>query len=425
MNVVQEKAKLDRSSSQRAAANSSQAAPPPPRRAQPQPNVDLFGDDTISAPPRPNTTEPPASKPSPSRAEPAPPRQTRPGDSLLGLDFFGGAQAALPDRPSSSSAVSSTSSVPSRPDLKQSILSLYASAPKPAVQPQPQAQSFGSLQSPPLQSTQQPQQPAFGGLNDAFSGLSFSSPPTQQPPKPSPFAGLTSVASPRSTPAAPQTTSTSAFGSGGSFFDTASKPIKPTSQQPPAAQRTFSSSSGFGDFLSATSPVATAPPLPSSQNHGGDLFDLSIPSQPPAPPPKPANSTNFNSAFNLSAPAPQTKPRSNPQPAAVSNLSSGFSTMDAWGSNDVWSTPDTSIAPKPAAAKSPPVSSARTNDFGWDSSTTDAGFGSAKPAGPTISADEDFGGWRSAAPVTSATTQGSAKPVGGFSGEDLFSNVWE
>ncbi|KAJ6160249.1 hypothetical protein N7497_004786 [Penicillium chrysogenum] len=42
----------------------------------------------------------------------------------------------------------------------------------------------------------------------------------------------------------------------------------------------------------------------------------------------------------------------------------------------------------------------------------------SKPA-PTAAADEDFGGWASAAHTNN-------KPAGGFGGsDDLFSNVWE
>jgi len=58
-----------------------------------------------------------------------------------------------------------------------------------------------------------------------------------------------------------------------------------------------------------------------------------------------------------------------------------------------------------------------------------AGWGAPAPppkATPTVAADEDFGGWTSAAPVSSGTTTNSTKPAGGFGGaDDLFSNVWE
>lgn len=59
--------------------------------------------------------------------------------------------------------------------------------------------------------------------------------------------------------------------------------------------------------------------------------------------------------------------------------------------------------------------------------------GAASKAPPTVSADEDFGGWTSASvPQTPAagpgTSHGSklAGGGGGFGGsDDLFSNVWE
>jgi stromal membrane-associated protein len=59
------------------------------------------------------------------------------------------------------------------------------------------------------------------------------------------------------------------------------------------------------------------------------------------------------------------------------------------------------------------------NDLGggWGSSAA-----VTKPT-PTVSADEDFGGWTS--PTTQNNT-GKPKPASGFGGnDDLFSNVWE
>ncbi|KAJ9640421.1 ARF GAP with effector function(s) [Coniosporium apollinis] len=409
LNVVQEKAKMDRSNSQRVASTSSQPRQSSASRA---PNIDLFGDDAASAPPRPSTTEPSITRPPPPKGEPAAPKQTKPGDSLLGLDFFGGTQSAPPPRSSTTTAVPNAS-VPSRPDLKQSILSLYASTPKPAAAPsQPHHQSsgsFGGLQSPPTQPPQ-PQQSAFGGLNDAFSGLSFASPSAQQP-KPSPFAGLTG-ASQRSTAAAPS------ISGGGSFFDALPKATKPAAAPPPQ-QRSFSSSSGFGDFASATSPTSAAPPKPSAGGGMGDLFDFAAPAPQPSTPPKPPASqlsTNLNSAFNLSAPAPLSQPKAAPKPAppSTANYSSGLS-MDPWGSSEVWSSNTTSQAP--AAIPAAPNSS----NFGWGASSSNA-----KPAPTQVSADEDFGGWSSAPSATSpVTTTKPSKPAAGFTSDDLFSNVWE
>ncbi|MCJ1336388.1 hypothetical protein MMC09_001664 [Bachmanniomyces sp. S44760] len=442
LNLVQEKAKLERSASQRTASTSSQPPPAASRRPQPQ-NIDLMGGDDVPAPPvRPSTTDSPGTRP-------PPPRASTPSKQLLGLDFLGGSS----DRPSSSSSSSNpVSSGPSRPDLKQSILSLYASAPRPQSQSQPQSQpqtqpqrqgSFGGTQSTPAQ-----QSSSFGGLNDDFAGLSFnatSSAPAPQPhqqPKPSPFSNLGSFTSQKSTPAPTQYTSPPPL-SGGGFFDTGPKPPPKQTEStaaPPQAQKSFgkNSISGFGDFTSALKPATpSAQPNTGSSTNGLLNFSMASPAVPSSAKPSMvspnATSPNVNSAFNLSAPTPA--PSSVPQ-SAPSNQSnfSGFSNAEGWGSSDPWATPE---PPKTKPAKSPSVSSGVGNDFGgWGGSSSAAtgvsGFGA--PAPPKIAADEDFGGWNSAAPAApapapvpapaKATQQG--KPAGGFGGsEDLFSNVWE
>lgn len=419
---VGQKAKVER------AASAGKVAAGPAIRAPARlaANIDLIGG--VDAPQRPSTTEPVSRQP-PSKAPAAPPKQTKPADSLLGLDFFGGTQSAPPERPASVTT-NSSSSVPSRPDLKQSILSLYASAPRAAAPPQqPQHQrgsssgDFQGFQSPPLQSPTQMNQGAAGGLNDAFSSLSFastSSPPTQQT-KPSPFANLASSATSRRQPS---TASASSFGGGGSFFDAPSQKPMPTSPpaQPSAPQRGFSQSSGFGDFFSATSPIATQPP-PKPTNPmsggGGDLFDLAMPSQPAAPAPKPISPTM--NAFNLSAPTQPQQPLA-PKPQAAPAPMANFSS-DPWGSNDVWGSSNNE-APVPAPApKAPMPSNGISNDFGWGSSAA------AKPTSPPkITQDDDFGGWSSAPAPAQQQQPPPPKPSGGgFSSnnDDLFSNVWE
>jgi stromal membrane-associated protein len=375
---VQEKVQIERSASQRLSGPSSQQTSQPRPQPPQQPAIDLFGD----APPR-ASSGPPVSRP-PPKAEAAPPKQTKAGDSLLGLDFLGGS-SAQPSRPSSTGPASAA---PSRPDLKQSILSLYASTPKPAAQQVPQQHarqdSFGGLSQ---ASQKSPAQSSFGGMNDAFSNLSFTQPAAK--PAASPFSGLDLFSAKKSPPA-------DMFGGGGNFFDS-----KPKS---PAQNRTTSPPmdlSGFGGFSSMTSAPAHKP-APSSGM--GDLLDLSMPSNPaPTSPPT-------SSAFNLSQPA--SKPAPAPAaPAAPVNYA-GFSNMDAWGSNDVWgSNAAPAPAPAPAAVAPPSVSAAHApKSPGWGA-----------PAG----GDDDFGGWSSAAPQQTTTTQ-SAKPAGGFGGnDDLFSNVWE
>ncbi|KAL1596824.1 ARF GAP with effector function(s) [Nothophoma quercina] len=391
LSQVQQKIQVERSASQRLAGNAAASRPPPPPQAKPAPVIDLFGDAT-PAPPRSSTGPPAATRAPPPKAEAAPPKQTKAGDSLLGLDFLGGSSAP-PARPSSTGPAGA-SAAPSRPDLKQSILSLYAAKPAPPPQPQQHArqESFGGLASP--QSQASPTQSAFGGMNDAFSSLSFNAAPA---PKPSPFSGLDAFSSTKSPPS---TSSSTMFGGGGNFFD--SKP-----KSPPVQNRTTSPSSGLANFSSFNAP-APSKPTPSSSSMGGmgDLLDLSMPAAPaPAPAPQHtfspvASPPPASSAFNLSQPAAPPAPKPS-QPAV------NYGNMDAWGSNDAWS----SSAPSQPAAPATTTSHVPAKSPGWGG-------------------DDDFGGWSSAAPTTAATTStantSASKPAGGFGGnDDLFSNVWE
>ncbi|KAE8453344.1 hypothetical protein EG329_011412 [Mollisiaceae sp. DMI_Dod_QoI] len=410
LSLVKEKQAIERSTSQRASA----AQGPSQVRRAPQP--DLFADDT--PPPRASTTAPTATRPAP-KAEPAPPKQTKPADSLLGLDFFGTA-APPPNRPSSAAAAPG---VQSRPDLKQSILSLYASAPRPQPQQQPShvsQGSFGGMQSP-MQQSPPATQTSFAGMNDAFSSLSFSAPksPTMQTQqKSSAFSGLGNISSHQR---APSQTSPPPL-SGGSFFDM--KPAAKPAAQPPQPTRGFSSSSGFGAFDSA--PGMPTPVSSTNASSGlGDLFDFSAPSpQPPVPPKQTVASptTQSSSVFNLSQPAP-------PKPQSPPAQMSGWANTDAWGSNDAWSSATSPPTSKPA----PPQSS--SGGFGWGSggslanqSIVPGGGGGFSTSGatPKVAPDDDFGGWSSAAPVTPGAGSGPSKPATGFAAnEDLFSNVWE
>lgn len=400
MSKVQEKVQIERSASQR--LGSSSQAQRGPARPQPkaQPAIDLFGDDPT--PPR-ASSGPPVSRPAPPKAEPAPPKQAKAGDSLLGLDFLGGGTSTPPARPSSTGPASAA---PSRPDLKQSILSLYASAPKPAPQPQQHGRqdSFGGLGS--VQAQQSPQQSSFGGMNDAFSSLSFSSQPAPPQPKPSAFAGLDTLSSTRS----PPSTSSNLFGGGGGFFD--STPKSPPQAKP---QQHKPSNSGLGDFSSFTSPVSAAPAKSAAPSSGmNDLLDLSMPST--APPQTmaspPITSPSTNSAFNLSSPSAPIASKPAPATTQAPNYS-GFSNLEGWGSTDAWATPappqttSTTASAPPPQVKSP---------GGWGGTTS-------------VAQDDDFGGWSSAtpaAPQTSLHSQPAASKPAGFGGsDDLFSNVWE
>ncbi|KAK5987861.1 hypothetical protein PT974_11996 [Cladobotryum mycophilum] len=341
-------------------------------------------------------TGPPASNVTP-KAEPAPPKSTGTKDSLLGLDFFGTPSA--PPRPASTTGVSSGGQ--SRPDLKQSILSLYASAPKPQPPPQQQHQqqaSFGGMG--------HQQQGSLGGFNDAFSNLSMGTTTSPKPAAADPFASLGS---------ATRTQPSNAFGglSGGSFFDS-----KPAHQSRP-------SNSGFGAF--ATPAPAPAPAPVKASSAMDDLFDFSATTTTASPPPvqqKPP--AQPSSVFNLSA--PQSKPAVPVTAASTATALGGASLSGA----DVWGASEWSSAPPAAPLKSPKLPKPAASGAGWGN--TGGGFASTpiipgsgggfNPA-PKVAADEEFGGWASSTgPATSGVAAPSAKGFGEGS-EDLFNNVWQ
>ena len=459
----------------------------------------MGGDDLPIPPARPSTTDTP-------NVRPTPPKSSTPSQLLGGLDFFGGP----PERPASAAPQTVGSTGMSRPDLKQSILSLYATAPKPQPQPQSPTQSqppqqhgrqasFGGMQTAGSSS-------AFGGLDDAFSGLSFgnsTSSTTSQSqsqyhqPKPSAFASFGQISNQKSTPAAPQATSIPL--SGGTFFDTGPrlppKPAAPRTTAPPAlAPRKISNaSSGFGEFSSALNPMSGASTATSSNGliSSNGLLDLSPPpmiqSARPANPPK-----QMSSVFNLTKPAAAP---SNYAPVVQSSAPptkstfTGISNSDPWGSNDPWANSETAVAtPQAQSIKSPAshATSATQSNFGWGdtaaassgfATNNGGGFGMQSPPGggggfnmqspagasggfgasthsfgaststfgasatgpPKIAAEEDFGGWNTAAPETPASlippplsaprreSQSQARHQQTFNAnpsEDLFSNVW-
>ncbi|RVX73526.1 hypothetical protein B0A52_02414 [Exophiala mesophila] len=442
LSIVQEKAKIERSTSQRqtTAASSASGGTQPLARPAPASNVNLFDDFGPSQPPvRPNTAD--IAQPRPSQtAPPAPKPAARPQDSLLGLDFFGNAPSG-PARPSSA-ASNPLGATNSRGDLKSSILSLYASAPKP--QPAPQQQharepSFGGAPS----VTSKPD--AFGGLADAFGGLSFpssgsaaKSPSPPQASSSSAFSGFgnfTSSVPAKATPVAPQITSPPPL-SGGGFFN--SLPSKPSTQKTNPAPSGNSNGLDFAFATTAASPPATKPTSKPSSSMPVDLFandDFGgFASSTPASPPKPAapavvsplsSGSHMTSAFNLSSqPTPQAAPS---RPAAVPQTSALF---DPWGStgNDsaAWGAPD----PVPAKVSSPTIELGRPparitpNDIsgGWGEPISSAS--KSKATQPTVTADEDFGGWTSAS-TTQTPISGPPKGNGGFGGaSDPFDNPW-
>ncbi|EAW06600.1 stromal membrane-associated protein [Aspergillus clavatus NRRL 1] len=441
--VVKEKAKIERSASQRVAT----ASQPPVTHRQ-QASIDFFSDDDPIAPPvRPSTTEPTrVSAPKQLQQSQPAAKAARPGDSLLGLDFFGSTQAAPASRPASTVSTPGSTGM-SRPDLKQSILSLY-SKPQPPVQHERQP-SFGDLTSPPPQSASSS---SMGGLTDAFSGLSFPSTTSPPPPKPadkpSPFANLTSFTSTKSTPAAPKISSPTASASsglGGGLFDSLTSPTLPPAKSHSQPRTTSISSNGHGlGFSGFESGPPPSKPTPGQSSFSDDLFGFSSPPTSTSPAPAPPRMTKspqqeLKSAFNLSGPAPT--PARAPAPPAPKPVTSTASTasvtsmipnLDPWGGN-AWNTPEPAPAPAPAAPSSasmmkvPDTLTANDIGAGWGAPASSAA--SAKPA-PTVAADEDFGGWASAAPVPPAsittTSKPPSKPAGGFGGaDDLFSNVWE
>jgi stromal membrane-associated protein len=206
------------------------AASPPPK---PQQNFDFLANDD-------GTSHPAAKSASAPTVRPTSTSPTKPADSLLGLDFF--ATAPTPSSRPSSVVLDPGKTTSSRPDLNRSILSLYAAAPRPQPKPQsPTSPTFGA----PAQLAMQQPPSAFGELSDAFTGLGFSTQNSAAaaPPKPSPFANLTTGM--KKSSAAPQLSA----GTPGGLFS--SQPTKATPA--PAA----GASSGFGDFFDFGAPAAT------------------------------------------------------------------------------------------------------------------------------------------------------------------------
>jgi stromal membrane-associated protein len=419
LSLVKEKQIIERKVSVRNTMNGRTA------RAVPQP--DLIGGDDI--PPRSSTAGPSHIA---SKATPAPPKHTTAKDSLFGLDFLSDSPSG-PPRPASTTGTPGSSGGQSRPDLKQSILSLYASAPKPQPQHGHTASgsisSFGGLGSP----MQSPTNQTIGGngLDDAFAGLSFGNvPPPKSPPKDA-FAGLSAMSSNRPTPHA---TSSISNLSGGSFFDARpAKPAAPPQQQQQQQQHQFASASAdiLGGWGAPAAPVAPARPVqqPSTSSFG-DLFDLSAPApapqaaaipSPPLASPRPA----MGSVFNLSQP----KPTPAPVPAAAPMPGMNPPALDnPWG--NAWSEPAAAPAPATKAPETSKPSGFGGSDFGWGStggsfasqSIVPGKSGGFSPA-PKVAADEEFGGWTSSTGAN--TSNGAAKPSGGFGNDDLFSNVWQ
>ncbi|KAL2755604.1 hypothetical protein ACRALDRAFT_2106064 [Sodiomyces alcalophilus JCM 7366] len=424
LGIVKEKQNVERRESVRKASVGQSAAP----RKIPPPQADLIGGDDI--PQRSNSAGPSSVQVAP-KAGPAPPKTTSTKDSLLGLDFFG--EPAAPPRPASTSNAGGVGTAPSRPDLKQSILSLYATAPRPQVQPTQNTQAPGAFGSMPSAPIGHQQQSSLGGMQDAFSSLSFTNTTSPKPAAADPFASLASPS--LHTKPATQTSGTASPGfgglSGGSFFD--SKPAAP----PGPSHQKQASNSSFGGFAWSTSPppasaaVASPPAVQPQSSSMGDLFDLSAPAPQPVSAPKTTPPpVSSNSVFNLSSDTSKpSQPAVTSTPLAPTNLSG----------SDVWGAPDTSSSTHaPQTSKSTAAASTASGGLGgWGGSSTVLGSGSFADTpivpgasggfstAPQVSADEEFGGWTSS--TGPATSSGAAKPASASFGgnDDLFSNVWE
>lgn len=409
LSVVKEKQNVERRESIRKASVGQSAAP--------QADLLIGGDPVLAGPPRASSVGPAAMQ-VPTKAGPAPPKATSTKDSLLGLDFLG-TQPAAPPRPASTTG---TPGGQSRPDLKQSILSLYATAPRP--QPQPVAQQVshgpsGSMTGMPSPTGMSQTQSSMGGFNDAFSGLSFGNSTSPKPAQNDAFSSLGSFSSPRP----PAQSSGSAFSalSGGSFFD--SKPANAAQHQP---KQSIGSSSGWGSMsLPAAAPKPTAAPASSAF---GSLLDFSS-SPPPAPAAQPAmapttTTATSTSVFNLSAaqqkPAPPAASTTSANPLGSVGASNNWSASDVWGGN-AWATAE---APKAAPQPPKPATTTVSSDMGWASFANQPIVpGASGGFAPKVAADEEFGGWTSS--TTTTHTSSTSKPAGGAGSDDLFSNVWQ
>lgn len=433
LSLVKEKQNIERSSSQRTSLNQSFALPQNKRTQQP----DLL-ESNVSIPSREGPISSSVYK-LPSKSEAAPPKQTKPMDSLLGLDFFG-TGAAPPGRLSNPTPLTGTQS---RPDLKQSILSLYATTSRPQQQTVQSPQSiFGNLQSP-LKSPDH--NTSIASTSDAFSSLKFTSQNSMS------SIGISQIqsGSPASTKFA------NASSQKPNISQTQSEVIKSdfsknnlenkTVQSPVQSSHGFGISGRFDTF--GTAPKSSPTVATNSSSGLGDMFDFASSISTPqstalAPKSTILSPTNQqNSVFNLT-PANPTQSKSI-LPPVTTNL---VSNSDVWGSNDAWAS---SSATDPSSKSKTFASPIRYEEPRWGVTSDNLTINSRKTshggseleskisgsikAPPAVSVDEEFGGWGSAptAPVTLtaiatvATGSVSHKPAAGFAGnDDLFSNVW-
>jgi stromal membrane-associated protein len=336
------------------------------------------------------------------------------------MDFFGSSQSA-PPRPSSAASGMSTPAASGRADLKNSILSLYASVPKPAAAP------------PPTQHRQQPSTPNV----DFFGGMQSPTAPAQPAVKSDPFASMSSA---RAAPSQPKSSNLDLFG--GMQSPPLTSPVQPKANYtdfsamqsaPPTTaapkQQPQLNADLFGSMQSPPLPAASsfsglASPTGHAQQKsslsGGSFFDPK-----PAPPPK-----------DVSAPRQQTMPAAAPAQTQARNNTFGMDSLsisgansNPWGNDNAWAQPEPAPAPaktqpKPQPAQPPmaPQPVQDDDDFG--------GWSHASPlptptAAPVPQQQEEFGGWGHASPVrTTAAPAAAPKQNMGGGQDDLFGNVW-
>lgn len=89
--------------------------------------------------------------------------------------------------------------------------------------------------------------------------------------------------------------------------------------------------------------------------------------------------------------------------------------MDAWGSNNAWSTPEPAVPAPPTTSYKASATTSVSNDDdfgGW-------GSNEGTSSKPSVAQDDEFGGW-SSAPAPTASTSNNKAPAA----DDLFGNVW-
>ncbi|RKF81040.1 putative stromal membrane-associated protein [Golovinomyces cichoracearum] len=428
LSLVKKKQSIERSASQKTSQNHFQSAGLP-QSVKSTPQSDLLENETSSLFGESSATS--AKIKLPAKSDTAPPKQIKPADSLLGLDFFGTSSAS----PIQSTSSSPMTSVNSRPDLKQTILSLYATAPRPHQQQKQPLKTpqgiFGSMSQSPVNSTSQDTS-LENSISDAFKSLNF---PSQKTSSTAPnqsgssaFSDLGKLSSCRSS-----ISQTSIKANGGNFFSNIS--VAKPEQQPTQPSREVGFTNDFGAFDSAPGP---SPTVTKNNISGLNMFDFSTSTSTPQvqiqkPNISPATQ-QATTVFNISQPDLQKS--KNMASVVTNNL---LSSSDNWVSNNAWASPTNHSAQNHTMAHQTSF-----DDSGWgNNNVINSGVGDGarhgtsgeNSANPIVSNDEEFGDWGSVAtataitPVktaglTSTSTVSHKSAAGLASSDDLFSNVW-